>query len=350
MSGFYNKIGIIGAGSFGSAIAQIASTNVEEVVVYVRSEDRLQNFNIAKQNKGYPVADNVRATMSMQEITEECVLLLAVVPAKNFRNMVRSFSPYLQPDHIMIHGTKGLDVRLPAGVDDLHSLQEISRHHMATMSEVIAQESSIKRVGCLAGPNLSAEMQEGQPAGAIVASLFEEVKEAGKACLNSEVFKIFYSNDLLGAEFAGVLKNIFAIASGILTGLDFGNNAKALLITKGLHEMLYLGKHLGAESSAFLGIAGIGDMVATCSSPLSRNFTVGKKISEGKTLHQIAEEMTEVAEGIRSVKIFTSFCNKNNLKAPLTEMLHKILFEDKPPLDGLTELMNFKYNLDVDFL
>lgn len=344
----FNKIGVIGAGSFGTVLANIATDNVDEVLVYARSEERLQNFNIKKTNNNYPVYDRVRATDSIQEITN-CTLLIAVVPSKHFRSMIRDFAPFLDPHHIIIHGTKGVDVELEKNMK-LSEIQRISRSEIHTMSEVIKDESSVRRIGCLAGPNLSREISEGQPAGAIIASKFDEVIQVGKKYLNTESFKIFSTDDLTGAEFAGVLKNIYAVASGILDGLGLGNNARALLITKGLHEMLHLGNQMGGETSAFLGIAGIGDLVATCSSPLSRNYTVGKRISQGESVEEIVDSMNEVAEGIRSIKIFYIFSKTERISVPFTEMLYKVLFEQKSPKSAIQELMSMKYSNDVSFL
>ena len=345
----FNHIGIIGAGSFGTVVANLAAENADQVLVYARSESRLANFNQHKENNGYSVADNIIATASIEEMTTKCTLLIALVPSKNFRAMMNDFSPYLDPHHIMIHGTKGVDIQLNSG-EDLETVSGISRKQIFTMSEVIREESAVRRVGCLAGPNLSREIHKDQPAGAIVASKFDEVIQFGKRALNTERFKIFSSSDLLGAEFAGVLKNIFAIASGILFGLGFGNNARALLITKGLHEMLHIGNKMGAETSAFLGIAGIGDLVATCSSELSRNFTVGKRIAQNETIESIINDSTEVAEGIRSIQIFYHFSTEEKISAPITEMLYKVLFLNKKPIEGVQELMSFNYSSDVSFL
>lgn len=345
----FKQIGVIGAGSFGTVVANLCSENADEVLVYARSDHRLRNFNELKENNGYTIKSAIRATSSIEEITKQCTLLIALIPSKNFRNMVRDFSTYLDPHHIIIHGTKGVDIQLPEG-ESLETIEQITRNQIFTMSEVIREESSVRRIGCLAGPNLSREIAQGQPAGAIVASKFDEVIQYGKRALNTERFKIFSSSDLLGAEFAGVLKNIFAIASGILFGLGFGNNARALLITKGMHEMLHLGNKMGAETSAFLGIAGIGDLVATCSSELSRNFTVGKRIANNEGIDEIMEDSSEVAEGVRSIQIFYHFSKEEKISVPITDMLYKVIFQSKDPIAAVQELMTFNYSSDVSFL
>lgn len=345
----FKHIGVIGAGSFGTVVANLASENADKVLVYARSSHRLENFNEKKENNGYAVKEPVVATSNIEEITTNCTLLIALVPSKNFREMMKQFSPYLDPHHVIIHGTKGVDIQLQTG-ESLQNVETITRSQIATMSEVIREESSVRRIGCLAGPNLSREIAQGQPAGAIVASKFDEVIQYGKNALGTKRYKVFSSNDILGAEFAGVLKNIFAIASGILFGLGFGNNARALLITKGLHEMLHLGNKMGAETSAFLGIAGIGDLVATCSSELSRNFNVGKRIANNESIETIIGDAKEVAEGIRSIKIFYFFSRGEKISVPITEMLYKVLFLNKDPITGVQELMTYNYSSDVSFL
>ena len=345
----YKHIGVIGAGSFGTVIANLTAKNAEQVLVYARSQYRLTNFNDKKENNGITIADNVLAINSIEEICNKCTLIIAVVPSKNFREVMREFRPFLDPHHIIIHGTKGVDIQLDEG-ETLETTQSIKRNQISTMSEVIRDETSVRRIGCIAGPNLSKEIAKEQPAGAIVASKFDQVIDHGKLAFTSQYFKIFSSKDILGAEFAGVLKNIFAIASGIITGLGFGNNARALLITKGLHEMLFIGNKMGGDTNAFLGIAGIGDLVATCSSELSRNFSVGVRIANGESIDHIISTETEVAEGVRSIQIFHLFSQTVRIPAPITQMLYKVLFQGKPPISGIEELMAFNYNSDVSFL
>ena len=262
---------------------------------------------------------------------------------------MKDLSPYLQPHHILIHGTKGLDVQLTDEEllsDDL----KLKRSDIMTMSEVIEDESIVKRVGSLAGPNLAGEIAATQPAGAVIASRFDEVINEGQKAIRSGRFQIYRNHDLLGVEFSGALKNIIAIAAGALSGLGLGENARALLVTKGMGEMLRIGVALGAEKSAFLGLAGIGDLMATCTSPLSRNYTVGYRLATGETLSQILENITEVAEGVKTVKIIKAVCEHSNITAPLVTVIHRVLFKDFPVKNGLDLLMKYPYDIDVDFL
>ncbi len=187
-------------------------------------------------------------------------------------------------------------------LSDLTEDMVISRSDVKTMSEVILEESVVVRVGCLAGPNLADELAQGQPSATVVASRFNEVILAGQKLLRTDRFQVYGSNDLIGIELSGALKNIIAIASGALTGLGLGENSRGFLISRGMVEMIYLGKVLGGNTQAFLGLAGIGDLVTTCSSQLSRNFTVGYRLAKGESLDSITESMEETAEGINTVK------------------------------------------------
>jgi len=341
-------VGVIGAGSFGTAVANLIAKNTN-ALVYARNPKTVASINDDRVCAGQSISASVRATNSEQELAESCRLIFPIVPSDKFRSMIRDFSPYLNPNHVLIHGTKGLDVQLNDN-EDLFDLQEISRTQISTMSEVIQQETSVVRLGNLAGPNLSGELAQDQPAGSLIASPFDEVSRLGKMALNSGRFKIFESKDMLGAEYAGVLKNIFAIASGMVDGLGFGNNARAFLITKSLHEMLFIGQKSGANSKAFLGIAGIGDLIATCSSNLSRNYNVGRRLAEGESLSQIVATSREVAEGIRTVKIFDMLTKAEGIQAPITNTLAEILFADLSPETALIKLMSFNFSQDVTFI
>ena len=195
----------------------------------------------------------------------------------------------------MIHGTKGFDL---TGVsEDVMADHPITRKNVHTMSEVIRQESVVVRIGCLSGPNLSAEIMEGQPTATVIASRFNEVIKLGRKVLDSQQFHVFGSHELMGAELAGALKNAIAIGSGILGGLGMGKNIQAMLITRGLMEMVYFGKAMGANSKAFIGTAGIGDLVATATSTKSRNYTFGMRMAKGESLEEISNTMPGTCRG-----------------------------------------------------
>jgi len=341
-------IGVLGAGSFGSTIANMLAER-NKVFLYDRRPERVEVLNKTRLFKDKPLHKNITITNHVQEVASECNVIFPIVSSSGFRDLMIHSAQYLRPYHILIHGTKGLSIDLPTSLLKNEN-SPVSREHVKTMSEVITEETSVVRVGCLAGPNLASELAEGQPGATVIASPFNEVINVGISLLRSERFQVYGNKDLIGIELAGVLKNIIAIASGALKGLGLGENARALLISRGMIEMIYLGRAMGGHLHAFLGLAGVGDLVATCSSELSRNFTVGYRLAQGETLQDIVASMEEVAEGVNTVKIIKRCADFYRVKAPLTQALHKILFRNFAVQDALKYLMSMNLQADIDFL
>lgn len=341
-------VGVIGAGNFGSAVANLLAQH-RNVLLYARDEKVIKRILETKENRGHTMHPNVTPTTDLARVAEQCEVIFPIVPSAHFRSMMRQVSPYLHPYHILIHGTKGFDITLPDG-QTLESVSTLSRDQVKTISEVIMEESVVVRVGCLAGPNLSKELAAGQPAATVVASHFNEVITLGKKLLRNDRFQVYGNNDLTGVELAGVLKNIIAIAAGALKGLGYGENAKGLLISRGMVEMVYLGRALGGNTTAFLGIAGVGDLVTTCNSSLSRNFTVGYNLAQGMKLEEILASTDEIAEGINTIKIAKKCADYYGVRAPITTTLYRVLFEDMSMKQALNYLMRYPLNVDIDFL
>ena len=341
-------VGVIGAGNFGSAVANLLASR-RKVLLYARNETVVHHISNQREHRGHKMRENVLPVSDIEQVAESCDVIFPIVPSAHFRSMMQEFSDYLRPYHILIHGTKGFDIRLPEG-ETIHTMKTLHRGHVKTMSEVITEESVVVRVGCLAGPNLSRELAAGQPAATVVASQFNEVIQLGKRLLRNDNFQVYGNNDLVGVELAGVLKNIIAIAAGALSGMGYGENAKGLLVSRGMVEMIYLGRALGGNTKAFLGVAGVGDLVTTCNSSLSRNFTVGYRLAKGETLSEILASTDEIAEGINTVQIAKKCADHYNVKAPITTTLYKVLFEDLTVKKGLQYLMRYPLNVDIDFL
>jgi glycerol-3-phosphate dehydrogenase (NAD(P)+) len=341
-------IGIIGSGSFGIAVAKLLEINTE-VLIYTRKPETVKAINTQHRHYNTDLTPSVRATSDPAEICEKCHLIFPIIPSAAFRATMQTFSPYLKPYHILIHGTKGLDL---VGVreDELTKTTVVSRANIRTMSEVIAEETAVVRIGCLSGPNLANELIAGQPTATLIASRFDEVVDAGQAVLNSKRFHVFGSREILGAEFAGALKNIIALGSGILGGRGLGRNIQAMLITRGLTEMIQFGKRLGASNNAFLGTAGIGDLIATATSTNSRNYTFGSRLAKGEKVDDIIASMTEVAEGVRTLRIAHRIARTYRLHVPITEMLFRVVFENFDIDRALEYLMEYPYDVDVDFV
>lgn len=341
-------IGVIGVGSFGTAIANILATK-NPVMVYARKQEVVDEINASHSAQGRALNEQVIASNDPEQLCKSCDVLFFMVPSSGFQDVVRAFSPYLFPYHLVIHGTKGLCLNLKPG-ETLETVKKIKRSQLLTMSEVILQETVAVRVGCLAGPNLSKELSQGQPAATVIASKYNEVILEGQSLLRSEKFQVYGNSDIIGVEISGVLKNIIAIAAGALAGLGLGENAKGLLISRGMVEMIHLGNALGGSIKSVMGLAGIGDLVTTCNSIHSRNFTVGYRLAKGETLDAILADMEEVAEGINTVRIIKAFLETADLRAPITENLYRVLFEDLEIEDALQFWMKYPFNVDVDFV
>lgn len=342
------SIGVVGMGSFGTAIANILASK-NKVIAYARRMEIVDEINNKHSVEGLKIHESIEGTHDPEYLCKSCDTIFLMVPSAAFLEVVRAFSPFLYPYHMVIHGTKGLCLNLPSG-KSLDEVGKISRKNILTMSEVILQETVVIRVGCLAGPNLARELYASQPAATVVASRFNEVIMEGQRLLRNDKFQVYGNSDIVGVELSGVLKNIIAIAAGALAGLGLGENAKGLLISRGMVELVYLGNALGGSLKSFIGLAGIGDLVTTCNSTLSRNYTVGYRLAQGEKLTDILNSMEEVAEGINTVRLMKAFVEGTGMRAPITENLYKVLFEDLKIEEALQYLMKYPFSVDVDFL
>jgi glycerol-3-phosphate dehydrogenase (NAD(P)+) len=338
-------VGVIGAGSFGTAMANLLALNTD-VLIYSRRADTVDQINRREKRHGVLPQERVRATNDLAELARECRLIFPIVPSSGFRDMMRELAPHLQPSHLLIHGTKGFDL---TGIDEEEIVTaHITRKNVHTMSEVIVQESPVVRVGCLSGPNLAKEILEGQPTATLIASKFDEVITAGKEVLSSNLFHVFGSYDLLGAELAGALKNVIALGSGLLKGYGLGKNIQAMLLTRGLIEMIYFGKAMGSDAEAFFGTAGIGDLIATATSKKSRNYSFGFRIGAGESMEEVLKTSTELAEGVRTLRITHQLAKYYRLRVPIHRMLYLVVYEQFPIEDAMDYLITFPYDVDID--
>lgn len=341
-------VGVLGSGSFGTAVANLLAVN-QPVLLYTRREEVMLSIQKDRQNVGQTIRPEVEPTMDLEQVAQRCTLIFPTVPSSNFRELMQEFAPYVRPEHVLIHGTKGLDFK--SSTDKLDDPDyPFSRDDIATMSEVMLEETVALRVGAMAGPNLAGELAAGKPAATVIASHFDDVIERGRKALRSGYFQVYGNHDLTGVELSGVLKNAIAIGSGIITGLELGENARSLLITKGLGEIIRLGQALGSDTQAFFGLAGIGDLMATCGSRQSRNNTVGYRLAQGETLTEILATSTEVAEGVNTIRLAKHLSKYYDIKLPIINTLYEVLYGGYAPGEALTRLMSYSYARDVDFL
>lgn len=341
-------IGVVGAGSFGTAIANLLAEN-NDVLIFARRQETVDNINIRKENLRQAIDPRITATNDITEVARQCDLIFPTLPSSVFKEVLTRMSPHLRPDHILIHGTKGLHYNV-SDRDMAEAIKEMGRDAIQTVSELIMAETPVLRVGCISGPNLATELAQHKPAGTVIASHFDEVIKAGRDALKSERFQVYGNHDLIGVELAGALKNIIALSSGTLSGMELGDNARALLITKSLSEVIRIGNTLGGHTKTFLGLAGIGDIIATSYSPTSRNYTFGYRLAKGETVQEILDSSEEVAEGINTVEVVKHLADKYRVRVPIIQMIYRVIFDDMTATEALSFLMKYPFDIDVDYL
>ena len=343
---YQQPVGVIGAGKFGTTVAKLISQKAN-VMLYTRNPDTADQINLTKNHKGVSLPENVHVISNMDKLTAECLLIFPIVPSAKFRSMMKDLSLYLRPEHIMIHGTKGLDIKQEAQGFDY---ENIGPEDVMTMSEVIIDESSVVRVGCLSGPNIANEIIMGQPTATVVASEFDEVIELGRQVLDSHSFFVFGSKGLKGAELAGAFKNYIAVGSGLLEGHGYGKNIQSLLLTRGLREMIHISQLLGSDVKSFLGTAGIGDLFATATSKDSRNYSFGFRMGAGQSFEEAMSSVDEVAEGVRTLAIANQLSKKTQATTPITQMIYRVVFEGLSIDRAMNMIMRYPFSPDIDYL
>ena len=336
--------GIIGGGRFGLALAKLLSTN-NNVLLHSRRQELVDTINHKGDYQGYTIPRRLSATTDLKNLCEVCDVIYPVTPSEFFCDMIKSATTHLTPRHILIHGTKGFHV-----YENKIESDNIDIDQVYTMSQVILAETDVKRVGALCGPNLAKEILDDLPTATVIASPFDEVIEIATQQLSGSKFYVFNSYDIKGAEIAGALKNVIAIASGIIGGRNLGKNAEAMLITRGLSEIIKMASLVGVDYKAFLGTAGVGDLIATATSPLSRNYTCGVRIAQGEDVEYIIATSSERIEGLRSLKVANALIKKHKILAPITSLIYKIIYEGQDVDRSIHYLMKYPVSKDVDFI
>lgn len=322
---------VVGNGNWGTTLAILAARQGLRTFLLTRSEEEASTLGADRENKrfipGYTFPPSLTPTADPAQALENSSLVFMVVPSQTMRTNVRRVKPYLtRPDTFLVSCAKGLELGT-----------------LLMMTQVITEELGEdwhERLAALSGPNLAKEIVAGRPATSVVASANPEVAVRVQEYLTGGRFRVYTNPDPIGVEVAGALKNIIALAAGMADGMQAGDSAKAALMTRGLVEIGRLGLALGASLYTFAGLAGLGDLIATCASPLSRNRFFGQELAKGKTLEQIRAEMNgQVAEGVTTTAAAREFAARHGVDMPITEQLHAILFEGKPLLAGLNALL-----------
>ena len=321
------NISVIGAGSWGTTLAKLLGEKGYDIRLWVHSEELLEKIKTENENRKYlpgiMLPRTIRATASLEEAASDADIIITAVPSQFLRETAKRFSVYVKKNTIIINVAKGIE----------HNTYK-------RMSEVIQEEITDARVVALSGPNHSEEVSRKMLTATVIASKDKNCLRLIKDILSTTYFKVYAHDDIIGTEICGAIKNITAIASGVVDGLGFGDNSKGSIITFGLTEMNRFGRYFGAKKATVYGLAGVGDLVATCTSKHSRNRFVGEKIAEGKHLEEIKKEMHGmVAEGIETTKAVYEFSQKNNIKLPLTAQVYKVLYENKDLKKAIKDLI-----------
>ncbi len=330
MSGQARRAAVIGTTSWGTTLALLLARQGADTLLWSRTEETARRMNDAGENldrlPGFPFPDNLHVTPYMTQAVSDADVIIVCVPSPTFRQnlqWLKEGNP--SPDTAIVSATKGLD-----------------RADGSRMGEVFAQEmgqDALSQYCVISGPNLSHEVAAGLPSSAVVASATEEMAERAQGALTSSVFRVYTSTDVAGVELGGSLKNIVAIGAGMIDGMGFGDNAKAAFISRAIAEILRLGVAAGAQPLTFSGLAGVGDLVATCYSRLSRNRYVGEELGRGRNIAQIIEELNEVCEGYNTTPAAVRLAERLNVETPITLETHRVLHEGLNPREAIQSLM-----------
>lgn len=323
-----NKVAIIGAGAWGTALAVVAGTRAGEVAIWARRAELAAALNAEKENRmylpGVRLGDSIHATADMEQAVARSEVVVVVTPSHAFRDTVRDLAPFLPRDAAVVSATKGLE-----------------EDTLARMSEIMRQElpGDPARFAVLSGPNFAIEVGRGLPTASVVAASSRGTAEYVQDALMAPWFRLYTNPDVVGVELGGALKNIIAIGVGIADGLEIGQNGRAGLITRGLAEIARLGIALGARSLTFAGLAGLGDLVLTCTGEYSRNRRAGLELGRGKTMTEILATSQQVIEGFRTARAARVLSQRAGVEMPITEQINAVLFRGRSPADALAALM-----------
>jgi glycerol-3-phosphate dehydrogenase (NAD(P)+) len=320
-------IAVIGAGSWGTTLAQLLAEKGQDVRLWVREPEVYANLKRERINHtflpGVRLSARIHFTQAYQEALHGAGPILMVVPSHGFRQVLRDLKPHWPAGAVLVSAAKGMEI------DSLLTMEGVVREEMGAAAPYAV----------LAGPSFAREVAQKQPTAVTIASRQREIAQALQRLFSAPYFRVYTSHDITGVELGGALKNIFAIGTGILSGMGLGDNPRAALITRGLAEMVRLGARLGANPMTLTGLAGLGDLILTCTGSQSRNFQVGVRLGQGLPLDQILTGMTMVAEGVKTSRAVYSLAARLGVEMPLVTACYKILYEGLAPKEAIKKLM-----------
>ena len=320
------RVGILGAGSWGTALALLLHKNGHDVTVWSIDKAEVAMLQKEREHKsklpGVRLPEEIQITNDLEEGMKDKDFLVLAVPSVFTRSTARSMKPFLKPGQKIVNVAKGIE-----------------ENTLMTLSEQIEEELPEADVAVLSGPSHAEEVGKGLPTTCVVGATTEETAEFLQSAFMSDVFRVYISPDILGIEIGGSLKNVIALAAGIADGLGYGDNTKAALITRGIAEITRLGVRMGGKAESFSGLTGIGDLIVTCASVHSRNRRAGFLMGQGKTMKEAMDEVQMVVEGVYSAKAAIKLAEKYGVSMPIIEQVNQVLFEDKSAAEAVKELM-----------
>jgi len=335
---FSVKIGVVGAGSWGTALANLLAVKGFAIDHWVFEPEVCEQIRERRENAvflpGVTLSENLSPSNDLARVVSGKDLVLVVVPSHVMRETSTKMAEYLSPDAVVVSASKGIE----------------NKTHL-TMTGILKQTLpglSDRRIAALSGPSFAAEVVRQVPTVVTVASADPDVARMVQHIFATPNFRVYTSDDVIGVELGGAVKNVIAIAAGVIDGLNLGLNTRAALITRGLAEIQRLGVKLGADPRTFAGLAGVGDLMLTCTGDLSRNHTVGKKIGQGQTLSEILSEMKMVAEGVKTAKSVYNLSRKIGVEMPISQAIYHVLYDSESPLKAVQQLMTRDLKQELD--
>lgn len=329
------RCAVVGAGAWGTALADLLTRNGHDVQLWAYEPDVVESVNTKHENVrflgGHALSVGLHATGDIKRAVEGAELVTLATPSHVLRSILRSAARSLVSSAPIVVASKGIE-----------------KGTLALMTEVAEQEIPGSTVVALSGPSFAKEVVTGQPTAVVVASAKTEAAEIAQRAFSSPYFRAYTHTDVTGVELGGALKNVMAVATGIAEGLGLGFNARAALVTRGLAEMTRLGLALGAEQSTFAGLAGLGDLVLTCTGSLSRNRAVGVEVGKGKTLEEVLRDKETVAEGVVTAQSARELAAREGVEMPIVDTVNRVLFEGQSARSAIAALMSRELRAEVD--
>jgi len=331
------KVTIIGAGSWGIALATVLCNNGHDVTIWSIVKQEIEMLKVTHEHKdklpGVILDDSIVFTDNIEEAAVDKDIYVMAVPSPYTRSTSHLFAPFIEKGKIIVNVAKGIE-----------------EETLDTLTDIIKEEIPQAVTAVLSGPSHAEEVSRGIPTTCVVGADSRETAEYIQSLFMNENFRIYTSPDVLGIELGGALKNVVALAAGIADGLGYGDNTKAALITRGIHEIARLGIAMGGKVESFTGLTGIGDLIVTCASMHSRNRRAGILIGQGKTMQEAMDEVKMVVEGVYSAKAAMKLAEKYNVEVPIIEQVNLVLFENKKASDALSDLMNRDKKMEISGL